>query len=122
MLTLAIVLAVLPLLANIALMVRHKQYMRLKRTRYRTAMVGLGLALITSIPVPLFYVLLELPSGAKGDWLLPAANNAMAFAIVFGLIAIGCLAFARGKVRWIGILTTVVSLAMLYVTMLGLSY
>jgi hypothetical protein len=41
--------------------------------------------------------------------------------IAAGVAAIGLLGFGRGRVRFLGIAMTLASLAMLYVTLLGVS-
>ena len=45
----------------------------------------------------------------------------MPVCLVAGLVAIVLLGFAQGRVRWMGIGSSVVSVGLLYVTLLGLS-
>ena len=120
-LAVGIVLAVLPFIVNLLLLAKRKTHMRVKLWRFRLATAGLWLALIASFPTPLFFFALELPWRAKGAWLPLAAAWCMPVALVIGLIAIALLAFGRGKVRWIGIAISTISVAFLYVVMLGLS-
>lgn len=120
-LAVGIVLAVLPFAVNALLLVKRKRIMRVKLWRFRMATAGLWLALIASFPTPLFFFALELPWQVKGAWLPLAATWCMPVGLVAGLTAIALLAFGRGKVRWIGIAMSTLSVAFLYVVMLGLS-
>ena len=95
--------------------------MRLKLWRYRLGIWGLALGMIATLPTPLFYFGLELPDKMKSDAFLLAASRSMLVALGAGLAGIVFLAFAQARVRWLGIAMTLVSLAMLYVTLLGMS-
>jgi hypothetical protein len=77
--------------------------------------------LLAALPSPLFYVTLGLSIPAKAAWLPTVAVTGLQAGLVAGLAAIPLLAFARGRVRWIGILATVLCLALTYFTLLGLS-
>ncbi|WP_213806575.1 hypothetical protein [Granulicella sp. dw_53] len=120
-LTLGIFLAIFPLVANVFFLEKRKTYLLVEGRRYRVALAGLILALIASIPSPLFFIALELPWGLKGEWLPLVAAFCMPLGLVSGVIAIGMLAFASGKLRWIGIATSLISVVLLYVILLGLS-
>jgi hypothetical protein len=50
-----------------------------------------------------------------------AAAWCMPVALIAGVLAVVLLAFARGKLRWIGIASSLASSALLYVILLGLS-
>jgi hypothetical protein len=120
-LTGGVLVTALPFVVFVILLVRRGRYLEIKLWRYRFAMGGLVLALIASLPVPLFYLVLELPQRIQGDWFLVAAVKSMLTAFYAGLVAVGLLAFAEGIVRWVGIAAVLVSLAFLYVTLAGLA-
>jgi fatty acid desaturase len=69
----------------------------------------------------LFYFDLELPTKMQGEWLPRVATMSLSVGFIAGLVAIGLMAFGRGMVRWVGITATLVSVAFLYITLLGLS-
>jgi hypothetical protein len=120
-LTLGIVLAIVPLAVNLFFLMRRRQYLLVAGWRYKVALTGLLLALLASIPSPVFFFALELPQRAKGDWLPLSAAWCMPLGLIAGVLAIGMLAFAKGLLRWAGIASAVVSVALLYVIVLGLS-
>jgi hypothetical protein len=122
-LTVGVLVVALPFLANLLLLIRRKQYLyeQVPMWRYRMAVSGLVLALIASFPTPLFYFELELPTMTQGEWLPRVAAMSLSGGFIAGLIAIGLLGFGRGIVRWVGIAATLVSVAFLYITLLGLS-
>ena len=120
-LTGGVVVTALPFVVFVILLMRRRRYLELKLWRYRVAIGGLVLALIASLPVPLFYLVLELPQRMQGDWFLVAAVKSMLTAFYAGVVAVGLLAFAEGIVRWVGIATMLVGLAFLYVTLAGLA-
>ncbi len=120
-LTGGVLVTALPFVAFVILLMRRGRYLEIKMWRYRVALGGLVLALIASLPVPLFYLVLELPQRIQGDWFLVAAVKSMLTAFYAGLVAVVLLAFAEGIVRWVGIATMLVSLAFLYVTLAGLA-
>ena len=120
-LTLGVVVTALPAVAFVILLMRRGRYLEIKQWRYRMAVGGLVVALIASLPVPLFYLMLELPQRMQGDWLPGTAVRSMLTAFYAGAVAVVLLAFAEGIVRWVGIAAVLVSLAFLYVTLLGLS-
>jgi hypothetical protein len=119
---LGIVLASMPLIITSLLLVRRKRYLLQVATwRYWLATGGLVLGLLASFPTPLFYFALELPWRMRGDWGTMAAAYSMPTALIAGLIALVLLAFGQGRVRWMGMAVTFVSVGFLYVTLLGLS-
>jgi hypothetical protein len=120
-LTGGVLVTALPFVVFVILLMRRGRYLELKLWRYRVAVGGLVLALIASLPMPLFYLVLELPQKMQGDWFLAAAVRGMLSAFYVGAVALVLLAFAEGFVRWVGIAATVVSLAFLYVTLAGLA-
>ena len=120
-LTLGIVLAIVPLAVNIFFLMRRRQYLLVTGWRYKVALGGLLLALLASIPSPVFFFALELPQSAKGDWLPLSAAWSMPLGLIAGVLAIGMLAFAKGRLRWAGMVSALVSVALLYVIVLGLS-
>jgi hypothetical protein len=120
-LTGGVVVTALPFVVFVILLMRRRRYLELKLWRYRVAIGGLVLALIASLPVPLFYLVLELPQRMQGDWFLVAAVKSMLTAFYAGVVAVGLLAFAEGIVRWVGIAAVLVSLAFLYITLAGLA-
>src|ERR1700738_438666 len=120
-LTVGVLIASLPFLVNLILLARRKRLMRSKLWRFRVTTSGLVLSLVASFPTPLFYLSLELPRGVNGEWVLRAGELSMRVGTVAGVIAIGLLGFGRGRVRWLGIAMTLASIAMLYVTLLGVS-
>jgi hypothetical protein len=120
-LTLAVLVASSPLAISVILLVRRAQYMRLRLWRYRLATGGLALAVIAAIPAPAFYFALELPETMHGPKMLAVVNWSLPVGLATGLMAMVLLVFGEGRVRWIGIGSCLLSLAMLYVTLLGLS-
>ena len=118
---LGILLAVVPLAVNLFFLVRRRQYVLVSGWRYKFVLAGLVLALAASIPSPLFLFALELPWRAKGAWLPLSAAWSMPAALVAGLVAIVLIGFARDKVRWIGMASAFLSVALLYFIALGLS-
>ena len=120
-LTVGVLIAFLPFVVNLILLQRRKRLMRAKLWRFWLTTSGLVLSLVASFPTPLFYLSLELPGGVNGGWALRAAGLGLRVGIVAGVIAIGLLGFGRGRVRWLGIAMTLTSMAMLYVTLLGVS-
>lgn len=121
-LTMGVVVTALPIVVFVLLQMRRGRYLdEIPLWRYRMALGGLVLGLIASLPVPLFYLVLELPQRMQGDWLLGTAVRSMLTGFYAGMVAVGLLAFAHGFVRWVGIATTFVSLAFLYVTLAGLA-
>jgi hypothetical protein len=120
-LTGGVLVTALPFVVFVILLMRRGRYLEIKQWRYRVAVGGLVVALIASLPVPLFYLVLELPQRMQGDWLAGTAVRSMLTAFYAGAVAVVLLAFAEGIVRWVGLATMFVSLAFLYVTLLGLS-
>jgi hypothetical protein len=120
-LTGGVLVTALPFVVFVILLMRRGRYLEIKLWRYRMAVGGLLVALIASLPVPLFYLVLELPQRMQGDWLPGTAVRSMLTAFYAGAVAVMLLAFAEGIVRWVGIAAMFVSLAFLYVTLLGLS-
>ena len=121
-LTMGVVVTALPIVAFLILQVRRGRYLdEIPLWRYRMALGGLVLGLIASLPVPLFYLVLELPQRVQGDWLLGTAVRSMLTAFYAGAVAVVLLAFAEGIVRWAGIAAMFVTLAFLYVTLAGLA-
>jgi hypothetical protein len=120
-LTGGVLVTALPFAVFVILLMRRRLYLEIKLWRYRVAVGGLVLGLIASLPVPLFYLVLELPQGMQRDWFPGVAVRSMLIAFCLGGIAVVLLAFAEGIVRWVGIAAMFVSLAFLYVTLLGLS-
>jgi hypothetical protein len=120
-LTGGVLVTALPFVVFVILLMRRGRYLEIKLWRYRMAVGGLVLGLIASLPVPLFYLVLELPQRMQGDWLPGTAVRSMLTAFYAGAVAVILLAFAEGIVRWVGIAAMFVSLAFLYVTLLGLS-
>ena len=120
-LTGGVLVTALPFAVFVILLMRRRLYLEIKLWRYRVAVGGLVLGLIASLPVPLFYLVLELPQRMQGDWLPGTAVRSMLIAFYAGAVAVVLLAFAEGIVRWVGLATMFVSLAFLYVTLLGLS-
>jgi hypothetical protein len=120
-LTGGVLVTALPFVVFVILLMRRGRYLEIKLWRYRVAVGGLVLGLIASLPVPLFYLVLELPQRMQGDWFPGVAVRSMLGAFFAGAVAVVLLAFAEGIVRWAGIATMFVSLAFLYVTLLGLS-
>ncbi len=120
-LTGGVLVTALPFVVFVILLMRRGRYLEIKQWRYRMAVGGLLVALIASLPVPLFYLVLELPQRMQGDWLPGTAVRSMLIAFYAGAVAVLLLAFAEGIVRWVGLAAMFVSLAFLYVTLLGLS-
>lgn len=120
-LTAGVAATALPVVVFLMLLVRRGRYLEIKLWRYRMALGGLLLGLIASLPVPLFYLALELPQRMQQDWMSATALRSLLGAFYAGFVAVMLLAFAEGIARWVGIATMFVSVAFLYVTLLGLS-
>jgi hypothetical protein len=120
-LSLALALAAMPFGVNLYLLIQRRRFLEVKPWRLWIATAGLVLALIASFPTPVFYFALELPWGMKGNWLVGAAPAALYTGLAAGMAAMVLLWFARGRVRWLGLGTTIVSVVLLYVSTLGLS-
>ena len=120
-LTLALALAAMPFGVNLYLLMQRRRFLQMKPWRVRVATAGLVLALIASFPTPVFYFALELPWRMKGDWLAADVPAALYTGLAAGMLALVLLWFARGRVRWLGLGTTMVSVVLLYVSTLGLS-
>jgi hypothetical protein len=120
-LTVGVLIAFLPFVVNLILLLGRKRLMRAKLWRFWLTTNGLMLSLVASFPTPLFYLSLELPGGMNGGWVLRAAGLSLRVGIAAGVAAIGLLGFGRGRVRFLGIAMTLASMAMLYVTLLGVS-
>jgi hypothetical protein len=120
-LTAGVVVTALPVVVFLIMLVRRGRYLEIKLWRYRMALGGLLLGLIASLPVPLFYLALELPQRMQQDWMSATALSGLLGAFYVGFVAVVLLAFAEGIARWVGIAVMFVSLAFLYVTLLGLS-
>jgi hypothetical protein len=119
-LTLAVLVAFSPLAVNLILLMQRVRYSRLPLWRERTAKLGLVFALVASFPTPLFYFALELPK-MNGPRTLKVMNWSLPAGLAAGVFAIVLLAFGKGRARWMGIATSLLSVAMLYLTLLGLS-
>jgi hypothetical protein len=117
-----VVLASMPFVINLLLLLSRNRYLQMVTTwRYWVATGGLVLGLLASFPTPLFYFALQLPWHIRGDWGTMAAVYCMPTALIAGLVALVLLAFGQGRVRWMGMAVTFVSVGFLYVTLLGLS-
>jgi hypothetical protein len=116
-----VVLAALPFVVNLLLLGWRKQYLQAGTWRYWMATGGLVLGLLASFPTPLFYFALQFPWRVRGDWVTLAAAYSMPTGLIAGLVALVLLAFGKGRVRWMGMAVTLVSVGFLYVTLLGLS-
>src|ERR1700733_10773518 len=120
-LTGGVLVTALPFVVFVILLMRRGGFLEIKLRHDRMAVVGLVVALIASFPVPLFYLVLELPQRMQGDWLAGTTIRSMLTAFYAGAVSVVLLAFAEGIVRWVGLAAMFVSLAFLYVTLLGLS-
>ena len=119
---LGVVLASMPFVISLLLLVWRKRYLlQVAPWRYWMATGGLVLGLVASFPTPLFYFALELPWRIRGDLVTMTAAYSMPTALIAGLVALVLLAFGQGRVRWMGMAVTLVSVGFLYVTLLGLS-
>ena len=116
-----IVVALLPFSISLILLLWRKRYMQVVAWRYWMATGGLVLALMASFPTPLFYLSLEMPERLRGEWTALAAAWCMPTGLIAGQLALVLLAIGQGRVRWMGMAVTFVSVAFLYVTLMGLS-
>lgn len=112
--------AVVPLLLMVYFLVRGRRYLLVTGWRCWLALTGLALGLVAALPAPLFYSSLELPETLKETW-VPRIAGGLPAGLAAGLVAIPLLAFARGRVRWMGIVSMLVCVALLYFTLLGVS-
>jgi hypothetical protein len=120
--TLVICLTLLPLVLSLLLFVWYKQIHLTARWRRWVVMIGMVLAFIASLPLPFFYIALSvLPTTAKSSWLPPVSTSCLFAGMIGGFIAIPMLAFAKGKVRWCGIASAVLSVVVIYVALMALS-
>jgi len=120
-LTISVVLALIPLAVTLYFFVKRKTAIEVEGWRYKVSVAGLVLALLASLPTPVFFFALELPWGAKAQWVPLGAAWSMPVGLIAGVLGMVLLGFARGRVRWLGIAVTFLSVALLYVTLLGLS-
>ncbi|MCU1320521.1 MAG: hypothetical protein JWM43_170 [Acidobacteriaceae bacterium] len=120
-LTVSVVLASVPFVVTWFFLTRRKTEVLVTGWRYRLSIAGLVLALIAAIPTPVFFFALELPWSTKGQWVPLGAAWSMPVALLAGVVGLVLLGFAQGRARWMGITTTFLSVALLYVTILGLS-
>jgi hypothetical protein len=120
----AICLSLLPLvLGLLALFLWRKDLFSLPLWRYRVASIGAVLALFASLPLPLFYVAMTvLPVNERTAWLPRIAMDCFAAGLLAGSLAVVMLCFARGRVRWSGILSATLSVAFIYVALMALSF
>jgi hypothetical protein len=116
-----IVVALMPFSISLILLLWRKRYMQVVAWRSWMATGGLVLALVASVPTPLLYFALGMPERLRGEWAALAAAWCMPAGLIAGLVALVLLAFGEGRVRWMGMAVTFVSVAFLYVTLLGLS-
>jgi hypothetical protein len=120
-LTISVILALVPFAVSLYFLLRRKTAVEVSGWRYRATIAGLVLAMIASLPTPTFFLALELPWSAQSQWVPLAAVRYMPLGLIVGLVAMILLAFSRGRVRWLGMAMTFLSVALLYVTLLGLS-
>jgi hypothetical protein len=120
-LTISVVLALVPFAVTLYFLLKRKILVEVTGWRYKVSVAGLVLALLASLPTPVFFLALELPWGAKAQWVPLGAAWSMPWGLIAGALALGMLGFARGRVRLLGIAVTLLSVALLYVTLLGLS-
>jgi hypothetical protein len=120
-LAVAVLLGLLPFVANVILWVHRKKQLQVKPWRYRLATIGLALDLVASFPTPLFFFSIALPWGIKAAWFATNAITIMTVSMIAGLIATILLGFGRSWVRWLGMSTAFFSTCALYIILLGLS-
>jgi len=120
-LTISVVLALVPFVVTLYFLVKRKTSVEVTGWRYKVSLAGLVLGLLAALPTPVFFLALELPWGAKAQWVPLSAAWSMPVGLIAGLLAMVLLGFARGRVRWLGIAATLLSVSLLYVTLLGLS-
>ncbi|HEY6374756.1 MAG TPA: hypothetical protein VIX90_04450 [Edaphobacter sp.] len=119
----AICLSVLPLVLVLLLLLWRKDLALLSKWRRRISLTGIVLAFYASLPLPVFYVgLAVLPVNPRNSWFPVAATNGLLAGILAGLIAAAMLCFARGKIRWLGILSATLSVVFIYVALMALSF
>ena len=121
--TLAICLTLLPLVLSLLLFAWYKHLLLMSQWRRWVMLIGMILAFVASLPLPLFYIALSvLPATAKSSWLPQVSTYCLFAGMLAGLIAIPMLAFARGKVRWSGIASAMLSVVLIYVALMALSF
>jgi hypothetical protein len=120
--TLVVCLTLLPVVLSLLLFVWYKQLLLTAQWRRWVVMIGMVLAFVASLPLPFFYIALSvLPTTAKSSWLPPVSTSCLFAGMIAGLIAIPMLGFAKGKVRWSGIASAMLSVVVIYVALMALS-
>ena len=120
--TFAVCLTLLPLVLSLLLFSWYKQLLVTSLWRRGVVMIGMVLAFVASLPLPFFYIALSvLPTTAKSSWLPQVSTYCLFAGMIAGLIAIPMLAFAKGRVRWSGIASAVLSVVLIYVALMALS-
>jgi hypothetical protein len=115
-------LSLVPLVLNLLLFRWQLGHFLDPDWRSRVASIGLVSATLAAFPLPLFFLgLYALPASAKTTWLPQASANGLEAGILAAAVAVPMLACAHGKIRWVGLTSSVLSLSMLYISLLSLS-
>jgi hypothetical protein len=119
----AICLGLLPFALSVLSLLWRNDLAPLPLWRYRVSTAGTLLAFFASVPLPLFYVTLTvLPMSERTAWLPRVSMDCFVAGLLAGLLAVVMLCFARGRVRWSGILSATLSVAFIYVALMALSF
>ena len=90
--------------------------------RRRMWRIGLILAIVTSLVVPLFLLGIQfLSAAAKQSWFIDWSQKTMLLAWLLALLSAVLLGFGRGNQRWLGILTAGLTFVNLFVSLIGMS-
>jgi hypothetical protein len=119
----AICLGLLPFALSVLALLWRNDLAPLPLWRYRVSTAGALLALFASLPLPLFYVVLSVsPVSARMAWVPRVSMDSFVAGLLAGLAAAVMLCFARGRVRWSGILSATLSVAFIYVAIMALTF
>jgi hypothetical protein len=91
--------------------------------RWRVWNGGLFLAAVAAVAVPIFMLGIQfLSEAAKDKWFIDAGTRGMFFALVIAPVAVILLCFGKGKQRWMGILSGLISFAGLYISLAAAAF
>jgi hypothetical protein len=91
--------------------------------RWRVWNGGLAVAAMAAVALPIFLLGIQfLSEAAKDKWFINAGMRGMFFALLIAPVAMILLGFGKGRQRWMGMLTCLISSVLLYASLLAASY
>lgn len=119
---LIIFLSLLPPVLSIFLFTWRTALHTLPSWRRTTSAIGLYLELFAAfIPPVVALAFAFLPASAKSSWFPNASLDLLIAGFLAALTAIVLLGFAKDRFRWIGMVTALLSTAILYAALLAVS-